>query len=139
MGWTHGRLVTARNSLNTLIKRGHLFTFLDPELTAEGPVPNTNNRLEGGVNAPLRDMLRLHRGMSTLRRAKAVFWWCYMHSECPLPPSEILQVMPTDDDIAELYRRIAYEPQKREGPVEWGDGLVWAEMHHSTPWRMDWD
>lgn len=139
MGWTHERLVTARNGLNTLIKRGRLFTFLDPELTVEGPVPSTNNRLEGGVNAPLRDMLRLHRGMSTLRCAKAVFWWCYMHSECPLPPAEILQAMPTDDDIAELYRRIAYEPQRRDGPVEWGDGLVWAEMHHSTPWRIDWD
>ena len=51
----------------------------------------------------------------------------------------ILRVMPTDDDIAELYRRIAHEPRKREGPVEWGDGLVWAEMRHSTPWHMDWD
>lgn len=93
----------------------------------------------GGVNAPLRDMLRLHRGMSTLRRVKAVFWWCHMHSENPMPPAEILAAMPTDDDIAELYRRTVYEPQKREGPVEWGDGLVWAELRHSSPWRMDWD
>ncbi len=84
-------------------------------------------------------MLRLHRGMSTLRRVKAVFWWCHMHSENPMPPAEILAAMPTDDDIAELYRRTVYEPQKREGPVEWGDGLVWAELRHSSPWRMDWD
>ena len=139
MGWTHERLVTARNGLNTLIRRGHLFTFLDPELTADGPLPSTNNKLEGGVNAPLRDMLRLRRGMSTLRRVKAVFWWCYMHSENPLPPAEVLAVMPTDGGIAELYRRTVYEPQEREGPVEWGDGVVWVELHHSTPWRMDWD
>ncbi len=77
--------------------------------------------------------------MSTLRRVKAVFWWCHMHSENPMPPAEILAAMPTDDDIAELYRRTVYEPQKREGPVEWGDGLVWAELRHSSPWRMDWD
>ena len=102
-------------------------------------MPSTNNRHEGGVNAPLRDMLRLHRGMSALRRVKAVFWWCYMHSEKPLPAAEILRTMPTDEDIADLYRRIVYEPQKRDGPVEWGDGLVWAELHHSTPWRIDWD
>jgi len=38
-----------------------------------------------------------------------------MHSESPLPTAEILATMPTDDDIAELYRRTAYEPQKREG------------------------
>lgn len=137
--WTHARLVTARNGLNTLIRRGVLFTFLDPELAAEGPLPRMNNRLEGGVNAQLRDMLRKHRGLSTLRRAKAVYWWCYMHSECPLPAAEILRVMPTDDDIAELYRLLAFEPQKRDGPKEWGDGLVWSELHRSTPWRIDWD
>ena len=77
--------------------------------------------------------------MSTLRRVKAVFWWCHMQSECPLPPAEILAAMPTDGGIAELYRRTAYEPQKREGPAEWGDGLVWAELHRSSSWRIDRD
>ena len=57
----------------------------------------------------------------------------------PLPAAEILRVMPTDDDIAELYRLLAFEPQKRDGPKEWGDGLVWSELHRSTPWRIDWD
>lgn len=137
--WTHERLVTARNGLSSLIKRGHLFTFLDPGLAAEGPLPATNNRIEGGVNSPLRGMLWLHRGLSTLRRVKAVFWWCYMHSECPLPAGEILKTMPTDDDIAELYRRAALYPQEQDGPSEWGDGLVWAELHHSAPWRTNWD
>lgn len=65
MGWTHERLVTARNGLDTPIRRGRLSTFLDPELTADGPVPSTNNRLEGGVSAPLREMPRPHRGMGT--------------------------------------------------------------------------
>lgn len=139
MGWTHERLVTARNGLNTLIKRGHLFTFLDPELTADGPLPATNNKLEGGVNAQLRDMLRKHRGLSLMRRAKAVFWWCYMHTECPIGAAEILATMPTDDDIVELYRQTVYEPQKRDGPVEWGDGLVWAELRHALPWRVEWE
>lgn len=138
-GWTHERLVTARNSLLALARRGHLFTFVAPELTAEGPLPATNNRLEGGVNAPLRDMLRRHRGLSTLRRVKAVFWWCHAHSECPLTAAELLKVMPTDEDIAELYRRAAVNPQGQEGPAEWGDGLVWAELRHARPWRMDWD
>lgn len=137
--WTHERLVTARNGLDALIRRGHLFTFLDPALTADGPLPSTNNRLEGGVNSPLRGMLWTHRGMSTLRRVKAVFWWCYTHSEDPLPAAEILRVMPTDDDIAELYRRAARDPQQRDGPARWGDGLVWADLHHTTPWRTDWD
>ena len=139
MGWTHERLVTARNGLNKLVKDRTLFTFLDPELTVDGPLPSTNNRLEGGVNAQIRNVLRDHRGMSTLRRAKAAFWWCYMHTECPLPPAEILKVMPTDNDIAEVYRQTVHEPQKRDGPAEWGDGLVWSELHRSSQWRLDWN
>ena len=84
-------------------------------------------------------MLRLHRGLSTLRRAKAVFWWCCAHSENPLPAAEILRVMPTDDDIEKLYRRIAYGPQRQDGPARWGEGIVWAGLRRSTPWRMDRD
>lgn len=137
--WTHARLVKARNGLDLLIKRGHLFTFLKPELTIDGPLPATNNKIEGGINAQLREMLRRHHGLSLLRSAKAVFWWCYMHSECPASAPEILATMPTDDDIAELYRSAAYEPQKREGSQEWGDGLVWAELRHALPWRIEWD
>ena len=26
-----------------------------------------------------------------------------------------------------------------DGPAEWGDGLVWAELHRSDPWRTGWD
>ena len=133
MGWTHERLIAARNGLDTLIRRGHLFTFLDPELTAEDPVPGTNNRLEGGVNAPLREMLRLRRGMSTLRRAKAVFWRCCMHSECPLPPAEILQVMPTDGDIAELYRKAAYGPPETRGTPGMGR---WPGVVRAAPFKI---
>ena len=139
LDWTHGRLVRARNGLNKLVKDGTLFTFLEPELTTEGPLPSTNNRLEGGINAQIRTMLRDHRGMSTMRRAKATFWWCYMHTENPLPAAKILKTMPTDNDITEIYRQTLYQPQKQEGPSQWGDGLVWTELHHATPWHNNWD
>lgn len=45
---------------------------------------SANNRLEGGINSRLREMLRNHRGLSIERRIKAVYWWCYMHSPKPL-------------------------------------------------------
>ena len=57
--YTHERLRRARSSLSRLVSRGTLFTYLDPALTAEGPLPRTNNAIEGGVNAQLRDMLCL--------------------------------------------------------------------------------
>lgn len=81
--FTHERLRRARSSLSRLVSEGTLFTYLDPELAAEGPLPRTNNPIEGGVNARLRALLRDHRGLSLMRRVKAVFWWCYMHTEKP--------------------------------------------------------
>ena len=132
--YTHERLVKARRGLASLLNAGTMFTHLDPGLCAEGPMPRTNNRIEGGVNAQLRDMMRNHRGMSELRRVKAVFWWCYMHTERPKGASEVLATMPTDDDIDMLYEAYASNPKEADGPVEWGDRAVWNEMHHSTPY-----
>jgi hypothetical protein len=108
---THERLVKAKNGLDTLIRKGTLFTYLDPKLISEGELPATNNKIEGGVNAPLRQMLRDHRGLSLIRRIKAVFWWCYMHTASPLPASELLEVMPTDDDIDRYYHDLSEQQQ----------------------------
>ena len=133
-GYTHERLRKARASLSRLVAQGTLFTYLDPELTREGPLPATNNRIEGGVNAQLRSLLRNHRGMSLARRVKAVYWWCYLHTESPLPPSELLARMPTDDDIDLLYETYATRPKREDGGPEWGDRAVWEELHRKDPY-----
>lgn len=136
---THERLVKARNSLTALVRQGTLFTYVDPGLAERlGALPATNNAVES-TNAQLRAMLREHRGLSLERRIKAVYWWCYMHTECPMSAAEILRVMPTDEDIAREMQSISYENRASLGPQRWGDGLVWEELHKSTPWRRDWD
>ncbi len=132
--YTHERLRKARRSLVTLLNQGTLFTYLDPKLNTEEALPATNNKIEGGVNAQLRSILRDHRGMSLIRRIKAVFWWCYMHTECPAPVSEILRSMPKDEDIDLLYETYVSAPPSEREPVEWGDGIVWSELHLSTPY-----
>ena len=131
--YTHERLRKARRGLNSLLNKDLLFTYLDPRLALEGPLPRTNNRIEGGVNAQLRAVLRNHRGMSLVRRVKAVYWWCYMHTECPLPAAEILRSMPTDADIDLLYEAYAEKPRETGEPV-WGEAPVWQEFHHQTPY-----
>lgn len=140
---THYRLVQARASLNRLVSSNHLFTYLDDMLTIGGPLPKTNNRIEGGVNAPLREMLREHRGMSLTRRIKAVFWWCYMHTECPLGAADILRVMPTDDDIEGIYRGLGRSGELCGVIPEWGDAIMWSELHmidySHQAFRHDWD
>ena len=137
--YTHERLRKARRGLVTLINKNTLFTYLDPALCAEGPMPSMNNTIEGGVNRYLREVLRNHRGLPLIRRIKAVYWWCYMHTECPKSYSEILRSMPTDDDIDLLYKLYAINPKDQNGPVEWGEGLVWNELHHSTPYPYSLD
>ena len=80
--------------------------YLDPALCAEGPMPATNNRIEGGVNSQLREVLRSHRGLTKLKRVKAVFWWCYLHVECPKTMADTLREMPTDADV-DLLRDVS--------------------------------
>lgn len=96
-GYTHEQLRKARSSLFRLLNQGTLFTYLDTRLTQEGPLPRTNNVIEGAINAQLRALLRNHRGLPLMRRVKAVFWWCYLHTEHPKGPKEILASMPTED------------------------------------------
>lgn len=58
------------------IKRAHL----DPALAKAGPLPSTNNMVEGGVNSQPRAVLRNHWGLTSAKRAKAVFRWRHAHS-----------------------------------------------------------
>jgi hypothetical protein len=132
--YTHERLRKARRGLVTLINQGTLFTYLDPRLSTEEALPAMNNKIEGGVNTQLRSVLRDHRGMSLVRRIKAVYWWCYMHTECPASASEILRSMPQDKDIDLLYETYVSVPFSEREPVEWGDGIVWNELHNSIPY-----
>lgn len=50
-----------------------------------------------------------------MRRVKAVFWWCYLHTEEPLGAREILASMPTDEDIDFLYRAYSVQPKRDDG------------------------
>ena len=102
-------------------------------------LPSTNNRIEGSINARLRAMLRDHRGLSIERRIKAVFWWCYMHSPEPLSANEIIKVMPTDKSIAEIYRKMFAKMKPDSIIPDWGDAVVWSELHHSDKYPEIWN
>lgn len=135
----HERLRKARRSLERLARAGTLFTYLDAKLLEGGAVPATNNRIEGGVNAQLREMLRRHRGMGLERRIKAISWWCYLHTECPLPAADILREMPTDESIAALYRDVEGAKESEGAVARWGAAVTWNDLHTSGPWRSDWN
>ena len=71
--------------------------------------------------------------MSLMRRVKAVFWWCHMHSGDARTATEKLATMPTDGDIDFLCRTYSASPKREDGGPEWGDGAVWEEFHHGGP------
>ncbi|MCI6584886.1 MAG: IS256 family transposase, partial [Mobiluncus sp.] len=83
--------------------------------------------------------LKDHRGMSLARRIKAIFWWCYQHTENPATPAEILRIMPTDAQLEEYYLNQENQHITRRSLPGWGDGIIWNELHHTTPYNNTWD
>lgn len=137
---THERLIKAERSIVRLLKEGTMFTYIDESLKASiEDIPSTNNLIEGSINSRLRAMLRDHRGLSVERRIKAVFWWCYMHSPEPLSASEILKVMPTDQSIANIYKKLTSREKLDSSIPNWGDAIVWSELHHYSKYPVYWD
>ncbi|MBR1990233.1 MAG: IS256 family transposase, partial [Firmicutes bacterium] len=82
---------------------------------------------------------REHRGLSVERRIKAVFWWCDMHSPTPLSVSEILETMPTDKSINDIYVKMTKREKIEDSIPYWGDAVVWGELHHSADYPVNWD
>ncbi|MDY5715844.1 MAG: IS256 family transposase, partial [Veillonella caviae] len=134
----HERLLKAENSLNILVRNGNLFTYLNDAFDFK--CPSTNNRIEGGINAQLRAMLRNHRGMTIEKRIKAVFWWCYMHSPNPLSLKEILEVMPTNKSISTIYNTMNERSKLEASIPTWGDAIVWSDLHfYDKGCNSSWD
>ncbi len=136
---THERLLKAERSLLKLIRENTLFTYLDDELAKDFNPPSTNNRIEGGINSRLREMLRNHRGLSIERRIKAVYWWCYMHSPEPLSLSEIISTMPTDKSITAIYQKMNEKQRLEKSLSIWGDAIVWSDFHKVDKTFVEWD
>lgn len=133
------RLRKARRALEKLARQGTLFTYLDEGPVKQGFVPATNNRIEGGVNRQLKAVLNERRGLRLDRRIKAVFWWCYMHTECLLSPAGILREMPTAATIASLYQAAGGASSKDQAIAQRGTAIQWSDLHSSDPYRIDYD
>ncbi|WP_053084402.1 hypothetical protein [Alloscardovia omnicolens] len=126
--------------LNARLRAGDLFTYLNPEATKQAIVPAFNNQIES-YNAGLRAMLRTHRDWLLLHRIKACMWWCYMHTQCPLPAAQLIQIMPADQHITNMYTQLAIHHSEREHAqrqhydqaISWAD-LTWSSQKstHST-------
>lgn len=78
--YTHLRLRRAASLFSGLIKNKQLFTYL--QVAAEGEIlPRTTSPLEGGINAGIKDHLRLHRGLKVKHAMALVSWHLYQGVE----------------------------------------------------------
>ena len=53
----HPNLRVVCNEINKLLKKDRLFLFIEYD------IPNNTNYLEGGINSPLKNLLRCHRSL----------------------------------------------------------------------------
>lgn len=86
------------------------------------------------MNSQLRAVLRNHRGLMSVKRVKAVFWWCHAHSGDARTARKKLATMPTGADIDFLFSVYSASPSRDDGGPEWGDGAVWEDLHHRDPY-----
>ena len=61
-----------------------------------------------------------------------------MHSPRPLSAAEIIKVMPTDKSISAIYNRMASRGKLENSIPDWGDAVVWSELHRSSKYPEIW-
>jgi len=64
----HQNLFSVCNMIRKLHKKDMLFLFI------EAGIPNNSNHIEGGINSPLKNLLRCHRGL-VLEHQMRMFEW----------------------------------------------------------------
>lgn len=117
----HEELRRCCRRLEKLFREGKLFAFLEPALATGGPVARTTNRLEGGVNSVVKNVLRNHRGLPEEHMLRACEWVCYMKTAHPRPESFI------PNDPLEGGKATSPEPKGDVSPA-YGIGADWNEF-----------
>jgi hypothetical protein len=109
--YTHQRTRRAHRLLAKLIKKQHLFTWIDA--AADGAqIARATSVLEGAFNQPIKDMLRRHRGMTSQHAKTAVAWWLHHHTTKPADPFSFVRSHHWDPP-----KRSPSTPEERIGPA----------------------
>jgi hypothetical protein len=82
--YTHGRIRSAAYQYRRLLAREQLFTHLICDMGEI--IPRTTNHVEGGINSPIRTLLKIHRGLSQGHQQVLVNWYLNSRTREPKPP-----------------------------------------------------
>lgn len=131
--WTHERLRLCYKRLERLFRDGSLFAHTDPKLLPGGPVPRDTDRLEGGVNAPVKRVLPNHRGMLRNHMMRACEWKCYMRSPRPDLAAALDGYLGHARRKAERAKEAGTRDEARTGDEPGiGTSVEWNEFHTPT-------
>lgn len=126
--YTHDRLRRAYRLLAKLAERDQLFTYLAPE-HADLDIASTTNRIEGGINACLRELLHRHRGMPPEHQRRAIEWWLFAHAIAAPPAASLIR--------PEHHQPLPKPtpPEEPLGPAGYDTGLTADEgLWHRRGW-----
>ncbi|AZN29551.1 IS1249 family transposase [Flaviflexus salsibiostraticola] len=122
--YTHLRSRRAFAVLTTRARAGDLFTHLNPELHAvTGTIPRTTNRLEGGINSPLKALIATHRGMPPAHQRALTDWYLYYRTEAPEDPATTAARY--HDHHAHIRADAAHQQNQ---PRQYDTALDWTEL-----------
>ncbi len=62
-----------------------------------------------------------------------------MHSPEPLPLSEIIKNMPTEQSIAAIYQKMSEKKRLEKSLSILGDAIVWSDLHKVDRTFDGWD
>ena len=120
--YTHHTTRSIVRALDRHVKDGVLFTFLDPDLVTEQQLASTTNRLEGGINAPLKAFLHAHHGLSEQHMLTAINYFLYSRSVDPEP-------------LTSFINNTVTKPKLRTNQTSDGPAHIDNTINQQTPWE----
>lgn len=120
--YTHINLRRGEKLFHSLLKKEQLFQWLDQ--ASEGEVlPRTTSPLEGGINAGIKDQLRLHRGLTPEHSIALVRWHLYQHTENRKDPWSFVQQRHwTEKPTPKTIKEEPIGPALYDKHFSWDDG-----------------
>lgn len=124
--YTHHPTRRIVSALDRYVKQGVLFTFLDSSLEVSTRLESTTNRLEGGVNAPLKEFLHSHRGWSESHLLTALDYWLYSRSINTQPMSDFASntIQPRKEPVTTPSDKPVEIDTHIDTEHPWEDGLT---------------
>ncbi|WP_418906632.1 IS1249 family transposase [Glutamicibacter endophyticus] len=122
--YTHLRLRRAAHLIDSLLRERHLFTWLeDTHHEDREELPRTTSPLEGAVNAPIKEILRAHRGLSADHAMTLLEWHLYQHTQDPKDPYSFVRPEHWQKAASRTIGSVDPDP----GPELYGAHFSWED------------